>query len=60
MVRASLLLGGVWTILPRLLHSRDPHQGGMNGDVQYYLSTLALKNGEQLEDFHSRILRLQQ
>ena len=32
----------------------------MNGDVQSDLATLAFKNGEQLEDFHSRILRLQQ
>ena len=32
----------------------------MNGDVQYDLSTLAFKNVEQLEYFHSRILRLQQ
>ena len=32
----------------------------MNGDVQSDLSTLAFKNGEKLEDFHSRILRLHQ
>ena len=32
----------------------------MNGDVQYDLATLDFKNGEQLEDFHSRILRLQE
>ena len=32
----------------------------MNGDVQSDLSTLAFKDGEQLEDFHSRILRIQQ
>ena len=32
----------------------------MNGDVQYDLATLEFKNGEQLEDFHSIILRLQQ
>ena len=49
-----------WTILSRIIHSRAPHLGGMNGDVQSYLSTLAFKNGEQLEDFHIRILRLQQ
>ena len=49
-----------WTILSRLLHSRAPHIGGINGDVQSDLSTLAFKNGEQLEDFHSRIIRLQQ
>ena len=49
-----------WTILYRLLHSREPHLGGTNGDVQSDLATPAFKNGEQLEDFHSRILRLQQ
>ena len=32
----------------------------MNGDVQYDLATLAFKNGDQLEDFHIRIIRLQQ
>ena len=32
----------------------------MNGDVQSYLATPVFKNGEQLEDFHIRILRLQQ
>ena len=32
----------------------------MNVDVQYDLATLAFKNGEQLEDLHNRILRLQQ
>ena len=32
----------------------------MNADIQSDLATLAFKNGEQLEDFHSRILRLQQ
>ena len=32
----------------------------MNGDVQYDLATLAFRNGEQPEYFHSRILRLQQ
>ena len=49
-----------WTILSMLLHSCAPHIGGMNGDVQSDLSTLAFKNGEQLEDFHISILRLQQ
>ena len=49
-----------WTILSRLLHPRVPHLGGMNGDVKYDLATLAFKNGEQLEDFRSRILRIQQ
>ena len=38
-----------WTILSRLLYSRAPHLGGIN-----------VRNGEQLEDFHSRIIRLQQ
>ena len=32
----------------------------MNDNVQYDLYTLALKNGEQLEGFHGRVLRLQQ
>ena len=32
----------------------------MNGYVQSDLATLAFRNGEQIEDFHSRILRLQQ
>ena len=32
----------------------------MNGDVQSDLATLAFRNGEKLEDYHSRILRLQQ
>ena len=50
----------VCTILSRIPHSRAPHIGGMNGDVQSDLDTLAFNNGEQLEGFHSRILRLQQ
>ena len=49
-----------WTILSRLLHSLAPHLGGMNVYVQYDLATLAFRNGEQLEDFHIMILRLQQ
>ena len=32
----------------------------MNGDVYSDIATLAFRNGEQLEDSHSRILRLQQ
>ena len=48
------------TILSRLLHSRAPHLGRMNGDVQSDLATLAFKKGAQIEDFHSRILILQQ
>ena len=31
-----------------------------NGDIQYGLSTLAFKNGEQIEYFNSIIIRLQQ
>ena len=49
-----------WTILSRLLHLHDPHLGGINGNVRSDIPTLDFKNGEQLEDFHSRILRLQQ
>ena len=48
------------TILSRLLHSHAPHLGGINGGVQYDLSTLAFSNGEQLEYFRSSIIRLQQ
>ena len=48
----------VWKIISRLIHPRAPNLGGMNGDVQSDLSTLAFNNGEQLEYFHSRILRL--
>ena len=50
----------VWTILSRLIHLHSPHLGWMNGDVHYDLSTLAFNNGEQLEYFHSIIIRLQQ
>ena len=49
-----------YKILSRLIHLRASHIVGMNGDVQSDLVTLAFKNREQLEDFHSRILRLQQ
>ena len=49
-----------WTILSRILYSRAPHLGGMNGYVKSDLATLAFRNGEQLEYFHGRILRLQQ
>ena len=41
-----------WNILSRLLHSRAPHLGGINGDVKSDLATLSFRNGEQLEDFH--------
>ena len=50
----------VRTIISRLIHSHAPHPGGMNGDLQYDLSTLALKNGENIEYFNSLIIRLQQ
>ena len=49
----------VWIILSRLIHARAPHIGGMNGDVQSYLSILTFNDREQLEDFHSIIHRLQ-
>ena len=49
-----------WKVISILLHSRSPHPGGINGDVQYDLATLVFKNREQLEDFHSRIIRIQQ
>ena len=49
-----------WTILYRLLHLHTPHLGGINGDVQSDLSTLEFKNGEQLEYFHSIIIRMKQ
>ena len=49
-----------WKILSRILDVRTPHLGGMHGGVQYDPSTLEFKNREQLEDFHSIILRLQQ
>ena len=48
------------TIISRLLHSCATNLGGMNVDVQYDLATQELNNGEQLEDFHSIIIRLQQ
>ena len=49
-----------WKIRSIILHSRTAHPGGMNGDVQSTLSTLAFKNKEQLEYFHVIIIRLQQ
>ena len=47
-------------ILSILLHARAPHLGVMNGDARSDLSSLAFNNGDRLEYFHSRILRLQQ
>ena len=49
-----------WKILSRLLHASNPNLGYMNGDVQYGLAPMEFKNGENLEDFHSKIIRLQQ
>ena len=49
----------LWNIISRLIHSRAPHLGVMNGYVQSDLDNLAFENGKQLEDFHSRIIRLQ-
>ena len=49
-----------WKITSRILHSHAPRFGGINGDFQSDISTLAFKNGEKLEDFHSIIMRLQQ
>ena len=34
-----------WTIISRLIHSRAPQLGGMNGDIQSDLATLAFSNG---------------
>ena len=48
-----------WTILSKLLHSRVPLLRWTNGDVHSNLSTLEFKNGEQLGDFHGRVIRLQ-
>ena len=40
-----------WTILSILLHSRAPHLGGMNCNVQSDIATLAFNNGEKLKIF---------
>ena len=39
---------------------RVPNIGGTNGDVQYDQAALAFKYGEQREDNHRIIIRLQQ
>ena len=49
-----------WKFLSRIIHSRAPNIGGVNGDVQSDLATLAFKNEEQLEYFYSIILIIQQ
>ena len=43
-----------------IIHARAPNIEGMNGDVKSDLSTVAFMNREELEDFISRIIRLQQ
>ena len=43
-----------------IFHAHTPDIGGINGDVKSDLTTLADKNREQLEDFHSIILIIQQ
>ena len=40
-----------WKILYIIIHSLAPHLGGVNGDVQSDIATLAFKNGEQIEYF---------
>ena len=50
----------VWIILSRILHESAPRIGGMNGDDQSNLSTPPFKNGVQLEDFCSIIIRIKQ
>ena len=47
-------------IISILLHAQEPHLGVMDCDIHYELSTLELKQEEKLENFHIRILRLQQ
>ena len=49
-----------WKILSRLVHSRAPNLGGINGDFQSELATPEFNNGEQLIDFYSRIIILRQ
>ena len=49
-----------WTILFILLHSCAPNIVDMDNYVQSNLASMSFKNGEKLEDFHNRILRLQQ
>ena len=49
-----------WKIIYRLIHSRAPRIGGMNGDIQYDIANLVFKNKERLEYFHIIIIILQQ
>ena len=49
-----------WKIIFILNHECAPQLGDMNGNLQSYLYTLEFNNGEQIEDFHSRNLGLEQ
>ena len=49
-----------WKILSKIPHETAPHIGGINDDVQSYLSTLVFKNIKQLEGFHRMIFSIQQ
>ena len=57
-IHAREIPGGKF--LSRIIHALNPNLGETSGDIQSEISTLALKNGEKLEIFHRRILRLQQ
>ena len=48
-----------WTIISRNLHARAPYLEGINGYVQYNSANLAFKTREKLDEFHVRVLRLQ-
>ena len=50
----------VWTILSILLNEGAPHLGVTNGNIQTDLVTLTFKQGEQLEDFHGKSIRMKQ
>ena len=41
-----------------MIHLYAPDIGGINDDIQSDKTILDFKNGEQLEDFYIRILRL--
>ena len=47
-------------VLSIIKHTQAPNIGGVNGDVQSNLATLAFKFGEQLENFIITILIFQQ
>ena len=48
------------SILSRIIHERAPRLEGINGGFKYDLYTLDFKQGEQMEEHHGRIIRLQQ